>query len=169
MTTKNVTSIDQLLKELNKMTLSVMKDIAKSGEKNLKDHVQSEIYDANIPSRHGYKRTRQLKQSVTKDVYQIGNFTTAAIFHDYKSMESIAPSYDNNRMGQHHSTVAKYDPQEYNFFLPATINDGTSGKIFGEGYWTKPRPYFTHAKEDIERTFQKSLKYGLQYRGLTIK
>jgi hypothetical protein len=84
-------------------------------------------------------------------------------------MKPVAPYAGNNRMGQHHSTVRSYFPQEYSFFLPRTINDGTSGKIFGSGIWTQPRPYFTNAEKKIMGSFKKDLKEQLIKRGLTVK
>lgn len=157
MASRKVESIAGLQKELSKMILSAMNDIAKSGERTLKDHIENEVY-SHRPIR--YVRTKQLLNSTTHDVFQTGDFTTARIFNDHTKIKSYAPSYANKWMGQHHSTVKHYNPQEYNFFLVETINDGTSGHIFGEGFWTKPRPFFSKAKVEIEASFKKNFREG---------
>jgi hypothetical protein len=152
---------------LNQYILSAMKSIAKDAEQTVKDYIESDVYDAGTPST--YKRTGELRKSVKSDVYQVGGFTNAEIYHDPMMMKPVAPYKGNNYMGQHHSTVKGYFPQEYSYYLPRVINDGRSGKIFGDGYWTKPRPYFTNAESFIFRTFKRDLKLKLQSRGLKVK
>jgi hypothetical protein len=164
---KYVRNLKELEDELNKRILESMKDIGKKGEKTLKEYIQTDVYLSYTPN--DYKRTYDLLNSSTNDVYQVGSFTNAEIYNDYKVMRSVAPYSGNNYLGQHHSTVRTYEPQDYAFWVAATINDGTSGKIFGDGPWTKPRPFFTHTKDFMFRNFYKDLKNGLVYRGLSIK
>jgi hypothetical protein len=170
---KNVKNVKELEQVLNKIIFDTMKVIARDAEIELKDHVQEDVYGAGTPNYytdHNGKvgRTGDLKKSVTRDVYQVGSFTNAVIYHDPKMMKSVAPYKGNNYMGQHHSTVKGYFPQEYSYFLPRVIDEGRSGKIFGSGFWTKPRPYFTNAERYIFKNFKRDFKNGLVRRGLNV-
>lgn len=166
MSKKAVTSMAQLEEELKKMILASMNTIAIEAEKELKDSVQKLVYDAYTPKY--YKRTGELKKSISRDVYQVGSFTTAKIYHDISKMRQHAPT-QNYRMGTHYSTVKSYFPQEYAYFVPVTIDEGTSGEIFGKGAWTEPRRYFSTFVDKMSTVFSEKLRSQLIRKGLTIR
>lgn len=143
-----------------------MNKIGNIGKKTVKSELDTLVYKAYKPST--YVRTKQLKNSVTSDVYQVGGFTSAVIFHDTNMIDGVPRQYKNNYTGQHYST-GNYYIGDYSYFVPATVNDGTSGHIFGTGKWTEPRPYFTNAKNYMEENFRTLLKEDLVRQGLKIE
>ena len=163
---KTIKSIAELEKVLNKKILSSMKSVGKEGERKLKESVQENVYNTYIPKY--YRRTGDLKKSVSKEVRQSGTLTSLRIFHDIGKMRQIAPT-SNYRMGTHHSTVQNYSPQEYAYFVPTVIEEGTTGRIFGEGPFTRPRRYFSKFSQKFKAEFNESLKRELIRNGLTIR
>jgi hypothetical protein len=155
-----------LEKVLNKKILSSMNTIGKEEVKKLKESVQENVYDTYIPK--FYKRTGDLKRSVSKELKQNGSQTSLEIFHDPTKMREIAP-VKGYWMGTHHSTVKSYMPQEYAYFVPITIEDGTSGDIFGDGAFRRPRRYFSKFATKLLNTFQERLRTELIRNGLTIR
>lgn len=163
---KTVKSIAELEKVLNKKILSSMKSIGKEGEIKLKESVQDNVYNAYIPKY--YKRTGDLKKSVSKEVIQSGTLTSLKIFHNTGKMRQIAPT-SNYKIGTHHSTIQNYSPQEYAYFVPTVIEEGTTGRIFGEGAFTKPRRYFSKFSQKFKEEFNEKLRRELIRNGLTIR
>lgn len=161
-----IKSIADLKKVLDKKILSSVKSIAKSEERKLKEEIQEKVYNAYTPKY--YKRTKQLKNSVTSEVTQDGSVVRAKIFHDTSKMDQVAPVPGYN-IGTHHSTVKSYIPQEYAYFLPVTIEEGTSGRIFGDGAYLKPRRYFSSFVTKLKNTYKESLRAQLIKSGLTVK
>lgn len=161
-----IKSFAELEKVLNKKILSSVKTVGNDGVKKLKESVQENVYNAYTPKY--YKRTGDLKRSVSKDVTQSGTLTSLRIFHNVGMMRQLAPT-SNYRMGTHHSSIQNYSPQEYAYFVPTVIEDGTSGKIFGEGAFTRPRRYFSAFANKLKAEFGEKLRTELIRNGLTIR
>lgn len=182
---RKIKSPEDLERELKKVLLSSMNKVATKGKIELQDAIQKEVYDKYTPKY--YERTGDLKRSASKDVYSAGTFVNARIYNDTSKIREIAPirkyndpkfASKNRRyksktlrpqsMGKHYSTVEGYFPQEYAYFIPATINEGTSGHIFGEGAWTEPRRYFSRFLERMEKIFPKIMREELTKAGLKV-
>lgn len=161
-----INSIDQLEFELKKLALSSMKSIGIEGEKELKESVEEEVYDSYMQKY--YKRTGDLKRSVTHAINERRNSVSVKIYHNYDKMRQLPPSM-TYRIGTHHSTVRKYSPQKYARYLPETIESGTSGKIFGSGAWTQPRRYFSKFVSMMENNFEDMFLDKLKKKGLNVR
>jgi hypothetical protein len=161
-----IKSMADLEKVLNKKILSSVKSVGNDGVNNLKESVQNNVYNVYIPKY--YKRTGDLKKSASKEVLQKGSLTSLRIYHNTGKMRQMAPT-SNYRMGTHHSSVENYSPQEYAYFVPTVVEDGTSGKIFGEGAFTRPRRYFSIFATKFKVNFSEKLRTELIRNGLTIR
>lgn len=160
-------NFSDLEKELRKHILSSMKEVETVGKDTLVKNIQEEVYDVYTPKY--YKRTNQLKKSATGNTYQLATHTYTEIFNFKDVMIPKPPKNSNNHMGQHYSTAIKYNPQAYHMYVAETVNDGTSGLIFGKGKWTTKRPFFTDTEKFMRRNFGTILKASLVYKGLNIK
>lgn len=105
----------------------------------VKDRIDKDVYSVATPSE--YIRTYELRESVQlSDVTSNGNVAEIEIGHD----TNLIGSYEPN---QHYSVV---DGSSSVDSIAEIVHDGKSGLIFGNGYWTKPRPYMDNAKEEME-------------------
>lgn len=163
---KTVATLKELERELQKRILDSMTEVGKIGSDTLKREVDEEVYNSYSPTT--YVRTYQLKESIAEDVFQVGTFTTTRVFHDMSKITGVPRQYSNNYTGQHYRT-GEYYLDDYSYFVPATVNDGTSGHIFGTGAWTKKRPYFTNTEVFMANSFKTILKGSLVRQGLKVK
>ncbi|ARF70776.1 hypothetical protein B7C51_25230 (plasmid) [Paenibacillus larvae subsp. pulvifaciens] len=155
--------------QLNRVLKDVLKESLIAISEKSKDIVENELDKhaySNKPS--SYKRTNQLKDSLTNKIIENKNSFKAKIFHDTDKIKPIPPSSSNNYMGQHYST-ATYRVKEYQKYIVETINNGTSGKIFGSGYWTQKRPYFTESKKNILKNYSDMMKTELNSKKLKVR
>jgi hypothetical protein len=149
------------LKELEELLIGkieeAMKGIAKSGENTVKTFVDVDVYESYTSDEDtGYKRTGELKSSVTSMVSKVEEYAVEAkIYHDtFNLMGSYPRSSVNNWIGQHHSVVKKYIPQDYRDYIIQTVNKGISEgkkKIFGDGVYSKARPYMDNARRSLSK------------------
>lgn len=151
-------NIDELMAFLEKEVNDSMKDVGKAVQKVVKDHVDLDVYAVAQPAK--YERTEQLRDSVTYTV----DGTDVLIHHDDSMIESIP---DN----QHHSVVEGYEPQDSSEYVANIVEEGSSGHIFGEGYWTEPRPFWKNAEDEVESTGldAKILKDSLKTKGFNVE
>jgi hypothetical protein len=157
---------DQLKRELMKILGDAMMEVTIDAENIVKDHIQTDVYDEYDPE--NYIRTGQFKESIDSKIDQVGTHVRSEIFHNMNRMRSIAPYEGNNFIGQHYSTF-QYSVKDYRIYLPYTINHGIDGKrVFGDGVYSRPRPYFTNAQSEIEIKFKDNLKRSLVRKGLKI-
>jgi hypothetical protein len=149
----NFNSLKDLEKFLMDKIEQAMHGVAKDGENTVKTFIQSDVYDSYTPE--DYKRTGELKSSVTNSVTKVETYAVEAkIFHDLNEIRAIAPSLENNRIGQHHSTVKKYEPQDYRLYIIETVNygiDPNKKHIFGDGVYSKARPYMDNARRSLRK------------------
>lgn len=152
-------NLDDLQKHLMKEISNAMRnEVAGEAVEVVKDRIRKDV-ESHEPAL--YERTGELRESVQGKEEQISkNVSRLKIDHD---TSKIRPQGEN----QHKSVV---DGRPSNDVLPEIVHDGKSGHIFGEGFWTEPRPYMDNAKTEIE-TYNKhvnSLKKGLQRNGLNV-
>lgn len=165
----NITNMKDLETQLMKMLGESMLEIAIDAESKVKEHLKTEVYDKYTPST--YQRTYELMNSVDANVKQPKRKrVTAEIFHNTNLMKAVAPYDGNNHIGQHYSTYP-YNPSDYRDYIAQTINFGIGAgkkKVFGNGVYAKPRPYFTNAEVEVNKNFDSHMKLSLIRQGLTI-
>ena len=114
-----------------------MKGAAEKGVDVVKDRVDKDVYNKNTPL--VYERTYQLRDRLDViDFKSSGNSSTATIGHDTSKMTSVA------YLAQHASVV---DGSSSVHSVAEIINFGKGGKILGDGWWIKPRPYMDNATD----------------------
>ena len=154
-------NLKQLEKYLQLVVKDSMEDVGREAEHKVRKKIDEMVYQ-NPTEPSDYERTRELKNSlVHTQPKQNGNEITVEIKHE----DSLIGYYEPN---QHMSVV---DGSELPVdALAEIVHYGKSGKIFGEGYWTKPRPYMETAKEEIieEKLHVKALKNSLKKKGLDV-
>lgn len=132
----NVTSWKQLEVALQKARDRALKGAGEKAVEVVKDRVDKDVYGTGSPT--VYERTYQLRESLVADDFKSsGNTAEITIKHDTSQIHSTAPN-------QHYSVVDGSSSVES---IAEIVHDGKSGRVFGEGYWTKPRPYMDNAKE----------------------
>ena len=155
-------NLKQLEKYLLKVVTDSMEDVGSVGEKVSREEMEEKVY--NNPSQPAmYDRTRELQNSLihTQPVKN-GNEVTVEIRHEDDLIGHYAPN-------QHMSVI---DGRELPVdALAEIVNYGKSGHIFGEGYWTEPRPYMDSARERIEneKLHVKAMKESLRNKGLKVE
>ncbi len=165
---KYVTSLAELQKELMKAIGETMIDITIDAESIMTAEIKKDVYDVYEPDVSNYQRTMEFLHSVDSKIDQSGKTVKAQIFTNPNKMQAVAPSISNNYIGQHYSTFP-YNPMDYRDYLAATINFGISAgkmKMFGNGVYSRARPYFDDAKTIIDDGFSRKLISGLKKRGI---
>lgn len=155
-------SVKQLETYLKKMIQDGMEDVGKDVEYVVRENLEKEVYQ-NPTQPDMYKRTRELKNTLTHVNKKNGNETTTEIKHD----ESLF--YDNYAPNQHMNVTNGNDlPLDA---LVEIVNDGKAGRIFQTGYWTENRPYFHDSEKQVEKKKipVKSLKKSLKSKGLNVR
>ena len=157
-------NLKQLEVYLLKAITDSMEDVGKAVEQKTREVIEREVYQN--PTDSGlaeYERTRELKNSLIHTTpKKNNNEVTTEIKHDESNFGHYAPN-------QHMSVV---DGRELPIdALAEIVNFGKSGKIFGEGYWTKPRPYIEITKEEVEKEklHVKAMKESLIKKGFDVK
>lgn len=147
---------------MKKLLKDSMEEVGVKVEKVLRDRIDEDVYSAYNNPDMSYERTRELKNSVTHThPKEEDGQIVVKVGHDTSLINPYSPN-------QHMSVEDGSDVSNY---LPQWINDGTIGNIFGEGVWTKPRPYMDNTKEEIKNNniLEKELKKGLKKRGVNIE
>ena len=129
----------------------------------------------------GDEATELAKDRVDKDVYGTGSPTEYV--RTYELRESIEPTKAKCKDGVveleiKHNTdkIGSYEPNQHMSVLDGSssvesiaeiVHDGKSGKIFGEGFWTKKRSYMDNTKEEIKNgKYKEMMKRNLEKRGI---
>lgn len=125
----------------------------------VKDRIDKDVYSVASPS--VYKRTYELRESIQPSkVKSNGDTAELEIGHDTSLIGSYSPN-------QHYSVVDGSSSVDY---IAEIVHDGKSGKIFGEGFWTKKRPYMDNAKEEMkDGKYKKFMVEELKRQGLNAK
>lgn len=139
---RNVTTYSSLKKELKRIRDKALKRTSDDVVEHTKDRINTDVYAAGNPSKIGYERSYQLRDSVfAEDIRHRGSLAEITVRHDWESMR-----YDihANRYYSH-----TWNPTVYTQYVAETVHDGTSGIRFGVGFWTRPRPYMDNTKSDL--------------------
>jgi hypothetical protein len=164
-----VTNLDDLKKELLKRIGETMLNVTIDAQEKVKQTLQTQVYDSYSPK--DYRRTGDLNRSVDANVKSSGSIVKGEVFHNTSLMTPVAPYEGNNYVGQHYSTY-KYNPMDYRQYVAETVNYGISSgrkKVFGDGVYSRPRPYFDNARLIVEKNFEKNLTAGLKSQGLKVE
>ena len=137
----NAHTIESFIKKLELTILDVVNnEVSDELVDIVKRHVEDDVYSKYEPTE--YKRTKELKNSVQKEVELRGDNIEININHDSNQLnyESI--------LGQ------ELDPQK----VPWLIEEGKIHPLFGGGFsYLQPRPYMSNAKGEIEGLIEKIL------------
>lgn len=155
-------SMKELESYLQKKLGDSMPAVGLMGENKVKNRVQKDVYDKASPEK--YERTGDLKESVVYEMDMVRGGYQVEIFNNDDFIRSTKPN-------QHYSVVESEDgsyPLDYSEFVAVTVHDGTSGLIFGEGYWTSPRPFMANAAKEIrdKKLHVTSLQESLRKNGI---
>lgn len=134
-----MSNLKQVLSKLKNNTGNIVeKDVAPVLVDVVKKRIDDDVYSYDPIE---YERTNELKESVINTNAEInGNNISVQIKHDTNLINSYSPN-------QHMSAINGEDSSD---IIPYIVHEGKSGKIFGEGVWTEPRPYMDNAREEIE-------------------
>lgn len=153
------TNLTQLEVFLKKTIKDSMEDVGKAVEYKVREKIDEVVY--NSPATPDtYNRTYELKNSlIHEQPKQSGNETTVVIKHEDNLLGHYAPNQ--------HQSVVDGSPLSVES-LAEIVMQGKSGHIFGQGYWTEPRPYMDIAKEEIlaENLHVTTLKSSLRSKGI---
>jgi hypothetical protein len=159
----NVNDLKRMMKYIEKSVVKdALEDTGDEATELAKDRVDKDVYEAGNPTE--YVRTYELRESIepTKAKCKDG-VVELEIKHNTDKIGSYEPN-------QHYTVGTKYakthgtDSSEY---VPRLVHNGESGKIFGEGFWTKPRPYMSNTKEEMENgKYKEMMKRNLEKRGI---
>lgn len=142
----NFSSIKDLEKYLQAKILESMKDVGAAAEATVKKHVDTDVYGKKKDPEE-YIRTYELRDSVTFTAYEeTTNHYEVMVYNDSEQIGSYAP---NQHYTVHHWEGSRYT-LDYSEYVAETVNDGTSGRLFGTGYWTIPRPFMDNARKEIK-------------------
>lgn len=163
-------TLKDLEKYLQGKIQDAMNDVGKMGERLVKDTMDEVVY-AHEPS--VYERTFELRDSITWKRYDMTDEVTIEIYsdssriHAYPANKHYSVYWSDGSDGNEASDY----PQDYSEWVAATVEYGTSGLIFGFGFWTEPRPYMGRSREAMQNynLASKALKYGLKRNGLSIE
>ncbi|MDH6674436.1 hypothetical protein M2277_005128 [Paenibacillus sp. LBL] len=155
-------NMKELEKYLQRKLESSMQDVGKMGEATVKQHVDKDVYGVATPEE--YERTGDLKKSVVYELDHIRGGFQVDIYNDSDLIRSAKPN-------QHYSVVESENgsyPLDYSEFVAETVHNGTSGLIFGTGYWTSPRPFMSNAANEIrsKKLHLYKLQEGLKKNGI---
>lgn len=141
------------------------KALEKAGEK-AKDLtleiIDDVVYGAGTPNE--YERTYQLKDSLRDWAVKgySSSLATLSISHDANLIYSDP---DNYTYGSNY-----YSPTDMSEYVPNMINDGTSGGMFGDGFWMEARPYADQSKEQLSGgKYRKFMSEEIRSMGFRIK
>ncbi len=155
-----VRSYKDLEKVLQRAAKKALEDSGKEATKLVKDRIDKDVYGVKATP-DDYIRTYELRESVEPSKVETkGNISELEVGHN---TDKIHPNSPN----QHMSVVDGLSSADY---VAKIVHDGESGKIFGEGYWTKPRPYMSNAKDDLENgEYKKMMKNSLEKQGFKVE
>jgi len=156
-------NLDDLARHLLNDLERGMMGVGQVAKKVVQERLDKDVYSFD-PS--VYQRTRELRESVDFEPSIEGKEAVVVIDHNTDMIHAVGRPYY-----QHHSAVKSYTPQDYSQYVAQTVNDGTSGHIFGQGFWTKPRPYMDNAFKELQSSGRhvKSLANYLRSQGYKVE
>lgn len=145
----------QILLALQKATEYVVSELYDHNE----SLIDALVYGADDPE--VYDRTYEFREAWRKETHMTisGNNVQGKMSFD---ASKLTPNAD---LGQHASLVNGEPMQSY---LADIIYEGTAGKIFGEGFWTKPRNAYAELDRWLTNTqFRQLFEEGMTQAGLS--
>lgn len=143
-------NLSEMAKYINDNVLpEVMNDVGQEAVKILQAFVQIDVYDAGnqrkVYAKGTKKPTRDLINSVVSSEAKITKKgVNVRISHDPKKMRLDKKGFiHGSKFEDKHGNEYESDVRKA---LPEIINDGKAGNHFGNGWWRRPRPYFTGFK-----------------------
>lgn len=152
-------SLSELFAKLNQQIAISMNEVGEAVVEKVKEHIDTDVYSFD-PS--VYQRTNELKESIVQSQPVVNGNTVQILIYPDSSL--IHPSSPN----QHQSVITGDD---YSPYIAITVEEGTSGKLFGEGYWTEPRPFMENTVVELEGSglFKDALRISLNKKGINVK
>lgn len=159
---KQFKNLKSLFNHINKEIANSMNTVGGVAKEIVKTQMDKDVYSYK-PRK--YQRTYELRDSIDHDVYTMENKVITEIYHDTSKIISYKDGY------RHYSADPNYTPKDVSDWMPYLVNKGKSGKYFGEGFWTIPRPYILNAKEQMKKNkiHISTLKNDLKKKGLKVE
>jgi len=152
-------NLSQLGKYLQKVVRDSMEDVGVAVEDKVREKIEEVVYN-NPAQPNEYIRTHELATSlIHTQPKQTGNEITVEVKHEDDLIGHYAPN-------QHMSVV---DGSELSVeSLAEIVNYGLAGDIFGQGYWTESRSYFSDAEKEVldSKLHLKAMKDSLHSKGI---
>lgn len=154
-------NLNSLFKYLRYEFKDNLKENGKQMENIVRDYVERDVYSY-TPTK--YERTYELRDSIVTREPRI-----------YKENVSVKVEHEPDMMSNEPDRFIHgsyfWDLTDVRFLLPYIINEGLSGDLFGEGFWTNPRPYWTNAYNHIvsNNIFFEEFKKSLTNKGIKFK
>lgn len=162
----NLPSLQQQLKLIeqklqNKLAVG-MKTVGKFTEEKVKNHIDTDVYGAGQPNE--YNRTLELRESVKSSEPIVTNNSVSV---EVKNDSNLIHSEPENFI---HGSLY-YSPNDASSYVAELVHEGTSGPLFGDGYWRKKRPFMDNARNELIQTGEhiRVLKKSLIMQGLNVK
>jgi hypothetical protein len=152
-------NLNELNTWLSQQIAQSMNDVGEMVVEKVKEHIESDVYSFDPKV---YQRTNELKESIVHSTPIVNGDTVEVSI--YPDAQLIHPSPPN----QHQSVISGDD---YSPYVAITVEEGTSGKLFGEGYWTEPRPFMENTVAELEGSglFADALKISLNKKGINTR
>lgn len=159
---KDFKNFKSLFNHINKEMAKSMNTAGEVGKEAVKTQMDKDVYSYKPEE---YKRTYELRDSISHDTQVKNNKVVTKIYHDISKINSYEDGY------KHYSADPSYTPKDVSDWMPYLINKGKSGSYFGEGFWTIPRPYVSNAKEQMKKNklHINVLKNDLKKKGFNIE
>jgi hypothetical protein len=156
---RNLKDLESYVK---KMVSDSMNPVGEKARDLSKEHVQKDVYD-NPANPAKYNRTGQLKESLKYKKTETNREVTVKVYHDDKVIKAYEPN-------QHYSVFDSGHDRDFSKFVAYAVHEGTSGHVFGSGYWTEARPYLDNTVNELNITeaHVKILKAELTKRGIKL-
>lgn len=157
------------LSNLSNYLMPILQDCLKEVADRVNDRLRANVDEYVYINSNNYyamgsgEPTYDLRESITTDeISKSGNELSTKVYHD-KSKMRFQP--DDFIHGSRYWENGTTDIRE---ILPLIINDGLSGNLFGDGWWTEERPYFSITLKELQSQglIKKWFKEALQKRGL---
>lgn len=150
-----------------------MNDVGKTGRELVRDTMDEVVY-SHEPSK--YNRTYELRDSISWNKEEMSKYSfQVEIYSDSDKIEPYGPGtgYDYAHYSYFFSdgedgNEASHYPLDYSEWVAGTVEYGTSGLIFGTGYWTEPRPFMGRSREamSLYKIHVRALQKSLQKKGI---
>lgn len=151
-----VTSYSEIISELKKVRDKALKKTAVDAVKISKEIIDRVVYDAGSPE--NYQRTYQLRDSFRDNPMESrSDVAIVKLDHDRGKITPNVSAF------QHASS--HWSPWDYSGYVAKTVHDGSSGSLFGDGYWRSKRAYIPEIEKELNGGRYKQLMLA-QIRGM---